>query len=153
MSLDDVLNGMTDEDWAELTRRLTKHYQRQLRAKGYELIPEGELLRRDAHWRETLRGLGCLPVTCLDCNGTGTVNSSDTEPCANCDGDGSAWVNPPYDIPATTNRARRLPPPQQDEYLDLWLFLDRLVPGYPEDDDDVAAIRSIVNRRRDSLPA
>ena len=47
-SLLDKLAGLTDAEWDELTHRMTKHFQRELAARGMVIVPaESEIRRRN----------------------------------------------------------------------------------------------------------
>jgi len=82
------LADLSDEEWGELTHRMTKHFERELGNRGMVIVSKS----RDAYWKAKLREVGARPVTCLDCAGSGTVNAAETEPCESCDGSGTDWI-------------------------------------------------------------
>ena len=77
--------------------------------------------------------------------------------------DPSPWARNPEDMAAdladlAAEYARAAPAPAglddgSDPWGDVWDALDRLVPAYPEDDDDMGEIRRIVSQRQDARAA
>jgi hypothetical protein len=55
--------------------------------------------------------------------------------------------------PREDERLREALDDGSDPWGDVWDALDRLVPGYPEDDDDMGEIRRIVSQRQDARRA